>query len=106
MFQMGIYLTQVTTACRFSGCGILSARPAEIGAALLERGGLSGVSVPTSLAGWILLPALWRPEGLASFRFAVGVRGLSSSGFGDCGNGFSRQPIAADLVVPSGVVGD
>jgi len=106
MFQMGIYLTQVTTTSSFSCCGRLSAGPAGTGAALLDRGGLPGVSVSTSLAGWILLPALWRPEGLASFRFAVGVRGLSSSGFGDCGNGFSRQPIAADLVVPSGVVGD
>jgi len=103
---MGIYLTQVTTTCSFSGCGRLSARPAGIGGALFDRGVLPGVSVSTSLARWILQPALWRPEGVTSVGSALGVRCLSSSGIGDCWNGFSRQPIAADLVVPSGVVGD
>ena len=43
---------------------------------------------------------------MASLGFAVGVRGLSSSNFGDCGDDFSRQSAAADLVVPGGVVGD
>ncbi len=43
---------------------------------------------------------------MASLGFAMGVRGLSSSNFGDCGDDFSRQSPAADLVVPGGVVGD
>jgi len=104
--EMGIYLTQVTPTCSVCGGGRLSARSAGVGAPFLDRGGLQGVSVSTSLAGGILLSALWSSEGMASLGFAMGVRGLSSSNFGDSGDDFSRQSAAADIVVPGGVVGD
>ena len=103
---MGIYLTQVTTTCSVSGGGRLSARSAGAGAPLFNRGGLPGVFGSTPLAGWILLPALRRSEGMAGLGFAVGMRGLPSPGFSDLGNDFSGQPIAYDSMVSGGVVGD
>ena len=103
---MGIYLTQVTTTCSVSGRGGLSARPVGTGGPVFDRGGLPGVSVSTALAGWLRVPALWRAEGVAGVGSAVGVRGVSSPDFGDCGNDLSGQPPAYDPVVSSSVVGD
>jgi len=103
---MGIYLTQVTTTCSVSGRGGLSKRAVGAGGPVFDRGGLSGVSVSTALASWLRVPALWRAEGVASFGTAVGMHGVPSPDFGDCGNDLSGQPPAIDLVVPGGVVGD
>ena len=43
---------------------------------------------------------------MASVGVAVGVRGVPSPDFGDCGNDLSGQPAVVDLMVPGGVVGD
>ena len=43
---------------------------------------------------------------MASVGAAVGVRGMPSPDFGDCGNDLSGQPPAIDPVVPGGMVGD
>ena len=43
---------------------------------------------------------------MAGVGSAVGVRGVSSPDFGDCGNDLSGQPPAFDPVVPGGVVSD
>ena len=43
---------------------------------------------------------------MAGVGAAVGMRGVSSPGFGDCGNDLSGQPPAIDPMVPGGVVGD
>ena len=103
---MGIYLTQVTTSCSVFGRGGLSARPAGVGGPVFDRGGLPGVPVSTALARWFRVPALRKPEGVASVGSAVGVRGVPSPEFGDSGNDLSGQPPSADLVVSSGMVGD
>ena len=43
---------------------------------------------------------------MASVGSAVGLRGMQSPDFGDCGNDLPGQPPAIDLLVPGGVVGD
>ena len=43
---------------------------------------------------------------MAGVGAAVGMRGVPSPDFGDCGNDLSGQPPAIDLVVPGCVVGD
>lgn len=103
---MGIYLTQVTTTCSVSGRGGLSARLGGVGGPVFVRRGVPDVPVSTALAGWLRVPALWRAEGVGGVGSAVGVRELSSTDFGDCGNDLSGQPPAIDPVVSGGVVGD
>ena len=104
--KLGICLTQVTTTCSVSGRGGLSAGSAGVGDPVFERGSLPGVLVPTALARWLPVSALRWSESVAGVGCSVGVRGVSSPSFGDCGDDLSRQPCAIDPLVSGSVVGN
>ena len=64
------------------------------------------ISVSASLAGWLLLPALWRAKGLAEIRRPPAVLGLRLPKLGDGRDDLSGYSQAPDTLVPGRLVGE